>query len=44
MDFSTNKTPIEVIKEGSLVVLISELFILVLMINFIKIVGKNLKN
>ena len=34
MDFGKNKTPIDVI----FVVLISEIFILVLMINFIKIV------
>ena len=44
MDFGTNKTPIEIIKEGILVVLISEIFIQVLIINFIKIVGKNSKN
>ena len=42
MDFKTNKPPIEIIKEGDLVGLISEIFVVVLMINFIKIVGKNL--
>ena len=47
MDFGTNKTPIEIIKEGSFSGTYFQdiyLFILVLMINFIKIVGKNLKN
>ena len=46
MDFGTNKTPIEIIKEGSFSGTYFQdiyLFILVLMINFIKIVGKNLK-
>ena len=36
MDFSLNKTPIEIIKEGALVVLILETFILTLMKNGIK--------
>ena len=47
MDFGTNKTPIEIIKEGSFSGTYFQyiyLFILVLMIHFIKIVGKNLKN
>ena len=47
MDFGTNKTPIEIIKEGSFSGTYFQdiyLFILVLIINFIKIVGKNLKN
>ena len=47
MDFGTNKTPIEIIKEGSFSGTYFQdiyLFILVLMISFIKIVGKNLKN
>ena len=47
MDFGTNKTPIEMIKKGSFSGTYFQdiyLFILVLMINFIKIVGKNLKN
>ena len=47
MNFGTNKTPIEIIKEGSFSGTYFQdiyLFILVLMINFIKIVGKNLKN
>ena len=47
MDFGTNKTPIEIIKEGSFSGTYFQdiyLFILVLMINFIKIVGKKLKN
>ena len=44
MDFGTNKTSIEIIKEAVLVLLTLEIFIQVLMINFIKIVGKNLKN
>ena len=44
MDFGTNKTSIEIIKEVVLVLLTLEIFIQVLMINFIKIVGKNLKN
>ena len=42
MDFSPNKTPIEVIKEGVLVVLILETFVLVLMRSCTKIHGKNL--
>ena len=41
MDFSLNKTPIEIIKESALVVLILETFILTLMKNGIKIHGKN---
>ena len=47
MNFGTNKTPIEIIKEGSFSGTYFQdiyLFILVLMINFIKIVGKNLTN
>ena len=47
MDIGTNKTPIEIIKEGSFsgtYFQVIYLFILVLMINFIKIDGKNLKN
>ena len=42
MNFSPNKTPIEIIKEGAFVVLILETFILVLMRNGTKIHGKNL--
>ena len=42
MDFSVNKTPIEVIKEVRLVVLILETFILVLMGSGTKNHGKNL--
>ena len=42
MDFSPNKTPIEIIKEGALVVLILEMFILILTKNSTKIHGKNL--
>ena len=42
MDSSPNKTPIEVIKEGALKVLILEIFILVLMKNGTKIYGENL--
>ena len=42
MDFSRNKTPIEVVREGALEVLILETFILVLMKNGTKIHGKNL--
>ena len=42
MDFSVNKTPIEVIKEVRLVVLILETFILVLMGSSTKHHGKNL--
>ena len=41
MDFGTNISPVEIIKKGVLVELILETFILVLVINFIKIVGKN---
>ena len=33
MEFGTNKTPVEEIKEGALEELISETFILVLMVN-----------
>ena len=44
MDFKPNVSPFEVIKKVLLVVLILETFILVSMINFMKIVGKNLKN
>ena len=40
MDFGTNKTPIDVIKEGSF----GGTYFKNLMINFMKIVGKNLKN
>ena len=42
MNFSPNKTPIEIIKEGAFVVLILETFILVLMRNGTKIHGKSL--
>ena len=42
MNFGPNKTPIEIIKEGDLVVLILETFILVLMKRDPKIHGKNL--
>ena len=42
MDFSPNKTPIEILKEGVLVVLILETFILILTTNGTKIHGKNL--
>ena len=41
MDFGTNISPVEIIKKDVLVELILETFILVLVINFIKIVGKN---
>ena len=44
MDFKPNETPVEIIKEDILEELILEIFILVLIINFIKIVGKNLKD
>ena len=44
MDFKPNETPVEIIKEDILEELILEIFILVLMINFMKIVGKNLKD
>ena len=43
MDFKPNETPIEIIKEGSFGGTYLETFILVLMVNFIKTVGKNLK-
>ena len=42
MDFSPNKTPIEIIKKVLLVVLIIEMFILILIENGIKIHEKNL--
>ena len=42
MDFNPNKTQIQIIKEGALVVLILEMFILLLIKNGIKIHGKNL--
>ena len=42
MNFSPNKTPIEVIKEGAFGVLILETFILLLMKSGAKIHGKNL--
>ena len=42
MNFSPNKTPIEIIKGVVLVVLILETFILVLMRSGTKIHGKNL--
>ena len=42
MDFSPNKTPIEIIKKVLLVVLILETFILILIKNGTKIHGKNL--
>ena len=42
MNFTPNKTPVEIISEGALVVRVLEIFILVLMANGIKIVGKNL--
>ena len=42
MNFSPNKTPIEIIKEGAFVVLILETFILILIKNGIEIHGKNL--
>ena len=42
MDFSPNKTPIEIIKKVLLVVLILETFILVLMKSGTKIHGNNL--
>ena len=41
MDFGANKTPIEVIKEGALEVLILEAFILVLMGSCTKSHGKS---
>ena len=42
MDFGVNKTPVEVIKEGMLEVLILETFILMLMRSCAKSHGKNL--
>ena len=42
MDFSPNKTPIEIIKKLLLVVLILEMFILILIKNGTKIHEKNL--
>ena len=42
MDFKPNVSPVKIIKKVHLVVLILEAFILVLMIDFIKTVGKNL--
>ena len=42
MDFSANKTPVEIIKEEHLEEHILEIFILVLMINGIKSHGMNL--
>ena len=42
MNFTPNKTPVEIIMEALLVVRILEIFILVLMANGIEIVGKNL--
>ena len=44
MDFGANKTPVKVIKEGALEEIISETFILVLMVNGIEKHGKNLIN
>ena len=44
MDFGPNISPVEVIKKVLLVVLVLETFILVLLVKFIEIVGKNLKN
>ena len=41
MDFGTNKTPVKIIKVGAFGV-ISETFILVLMVNYIESHGKNL--
>ena len=42
MDFDTNKTPVEIIKEGAFEELILEIFILVLMVNGTKTHAKNL--
>ena len=42
MNFSPNKTPIKIIKEGNLVVFILEAFILILIKNGTKIHRKNL--
>ena len=42
MDFRPNMTPIEVIKKKHLEEFISEIFILVLPINYIKTQGNNL--
>ena len=42
MNFSPNKTPIEIIKEGTFGVLILEMFILISIKNGIEIHGKNL--
>ena len=42
MNFSPNKTPIEIIKNALLVVLILEMFILMLIKNGTKMQGKNL--
>ena len=42
MNFSSNKTPAQIIKVGALAVLILEMFILILIKNGIKIHGKNL--
>ena len=44
MEFSPYISPVDVIKKGAFGGTYLETFILVLLINFIKIVGKNLKN
>ena len=44
MDFKPNINPVEIIKKVQLVEPILEIFTQVSMINFMKIVGKNLKN
>ena len=44
MEFSPNISQIDVIKKVNLVEHILEIFILMLLVNFIKIAGKNLKN
>ena len=43
-EFHPNISPIDVIKKEYVVEHILEIFILMLRVNFIKIVGKNLKN
>ena len=44
MEFRPNISPVDVIKKGAFGGTFSETFILVSLVNFIRIVGKNLKN
>ena len=44
MKFNPNVNPLDVIKKGAFDGTYLETFILMLSVNFIKIVGKNLKN